>query len=174
MRMKLRLAAALAAFGWAVAVSEAHAQEYVVMGTPHVNLRTGPGTDFVVVGKAQKGDLFQVTGETDGWWEVRMFSGVPRYVSKEVRVYPLRADELLPDHGMSLPESAARCRSIQGSVLLGLDRAQREAEELLPKEVHALLHDELRSVLEDRILLEMFHIYGLQPTLFPELMALAR
>jgi len=27
------------------------------MGTPHVNIRTGPGTEYVVVGKAEKGDI---------------------------------------------------------------------------------------------------------------------
>ena len=147
-------------------------QTFVVMGTPYVNLRTGPGTDHVVVGKAEKGDLFHVTGQTDGWWEIRMFSGDARYVSKAVRVYPLEPSQLVEGHGMTLPESEERCRSMRQSVLMGLDRAQREAQELLPAEVDSWRHDNLRRVLEDRILLEMFHIYGLQPALYEPLMAL--
>jgi hypothetical protein len=71
---------------------------------------------------------------------------------------------------MTLPESEARCRSMRQSVIMGFDRAQLEAEELLPRSVDALRHDNLRRVLEDRILLEMFHIYGLQPALYEPLM----
>jgi hypothetical protein len=54
---------------------------------------------------------------------------------------------------------------------MGVDRAQREADELVPRTVDGPSHDRLRRVLEDRILLEMFHIYGVQPALFEPLMA---
>lgn len=172
MRSRARAAALLAAAGLLAVAGGVGAQEYVVMGTPHVNLRTGPGTDFVVVGKAQKGDVFPVTGETDGWWEIRLFSGEPRYVSKAVRVYPLAAGDVVPEHGLVLPESQTLCNSVFRSVLMGLDRAEREAEELLPRGVDAARHDALRRVLEDRILLEMFHIYGLQAPVFGALMAM--
>lgn len=153
-------------------VAPAQAQTYVVMGTPHVNLRTGPGTEHAVVAKAQKGDIFHVTGQTDGWWEIRMFSGAARFVSKAVRVYPLEPSQLVVGHAMALPESPERCRAMRQSVLMALERAQREAEELLPRVVDVPAHERLRRVLEDRILLETFHIYGLQPALFEPLMAM--
>ena len=38
------------------------------------------GAGFVIVSQAAKGDLFRITGEADGWWEIRMFSEAPRYV----------------------------------------------------------------------------------------------
>ena len=148
----------------------ASAQKYVVMGTPHVNLRTGPGTEYVVVGKAQKGDIFRVSGQTDGWWEIEMFSGDARYVSKDVRVYPLEDDQLVDGHNMRLPESAVRCNSMRQSVLMGVDRATTEANELLPLNVDPARHEKLRRVLEDQILLDMFHNYGLQPAMFDSLM----
>jgi len=147
------------------------AQEYVVMGTPHVNLRTGPGTGFAVIGMAEKGDLFEVAGETNGWWEIRMFSGDTRYVSGAARVYPLTRAEIVPAHRLRLPDSEEQCRSMRRSVQMGLERARREAEELLPPEVDGPRHDALRRVLEDRILLEMFHIFGVQPAVFGQLMA---
>ena len=147
-----------------------HAQEYLVMGTPAVNLRTGPGTDFVIVGKAEKGDLFSVAGQTDEWWEVRMFCEASRYVSKSVRAYPLAASEVVPQHGLALPESLEQRRLMRRSVLAGMARAGREAEELLPLSVDAARHEALREVMEDRILLEMFHVLGLQPAAFDDLM----
>lgn len=173
--MSARHAAPFVALAAALALAPpvlAAEQDYLVMGTPHVNVRTGPGTGYAVVGKAEKGDLFQITGETEGWWEVRMFSGDARFISKEVRVYPLTASQIVPGHAMILPESPALCRSMHRSVLMGLDRAQREAEELLPRDVEPGYHDDLRRVLEDRILLEMFHILGVQPALYGELMAM--
>lgn len=151
-----------------------HAQDYLVMGTPAVNLRTGPGTQFVIVGKAQKGDLFRVAGQTDEWWEVRMFSEPPRYVSKAVRVYPLAASQLVAQHGLALPESTEQRRLMRRSVLAGMERAGREAQELLPRLVDAARHEALREVMEDRILLEIFHILGLQPAAFDDLMAEGR
>jgi len=172
MRVLHLLSAAVAAAALSPPAAQASPQTYVVMGTPYVNLRTGPGTEYVVVGRAEKGDIFHVSGETDGWWEIRMFSGDARYVSKAVRVYPLEPSQLVPAHGMVLPESEARCRSMRQSVIIGLDRAQREAEELLPREVDGPHHDNLRRVLEDRILLEMLHIYGVQPAMYEPLMAM--
>jgi hypothetical protein len=172
MRVSHLLLAALAATALSPPAAKAAPQTYVVMGTPHVNLRTGPGTEHVVVARAEKGDIFHVTGQTGGWWEIRMFSGDARYVSKAVRVYPLEPSQLVEGHGMTLPESAARCNSMRQSVLMGLDRAQREADELLPRTVDAQRHDSFRRVLEDKILLETFHNYGLQPALYEPLMAM--
>lgn len=160
------LVAGLLAVGGAV-----EAQEYVVMGTPHINLRTGPGTEFAIIGMAEKGDLFWVAGETDGWWEIRMFSGDTRWVSKAARVYPLTSAEIVPGHRLRLPESEEECRSMRRSIQMGFERAQREAEELLPAQVDGPRHDVLRHVFEDRILLEMFHIFGMQPAVFDQLMA---
>jgi hypothetical protein len=162
------LLAALFAFALPAA---AMPQDYVVMGTPHVNLRTGPGTEYFVVGKAEKGDIFALAGQTDGWWEIRMFSGDIRYVSKDVRVYPLNKDQIVPGHNMTLPESAVRRRFIHQSVLMGVDRAAAEADELLPRDVDPARHENLRRISEDRILLETFHIYGLQPAMFDALLA---
>ena len=49
--------------GWLAGAETLIAQDYVVMGTPLVNLRTGPSTGAMVIGRAEKGDLFEVIGE---------------------------------------------------------------------------------------------------------------
>jgi hypothetical protein len=150
------------------------AQDYVVMGTPLVNLRTGPSTEAMVVGRAEKGDIFEVVGEEDGWYKIKMFSSKPRYVIQADFVYPLTEDQLVDGHAMFLPSSTARARSIFWDTEEGLDRAAREATEVIPVTLSRDRHTLLKQILEDRVLLEMFHIHGLQPALYGELLAEAR
>jgi hypothetical protein len=149
-------------------------QEFVVMGTPLVNLRTGPSTNAMVIGRAEKGDIFQVVGQTDEWYQILLFSGEPRYVTRSDFVYPLTRDGLVEGHAMTLPASTARCRSIFWDTEKGLDRAAREALEILPATLNRERYNVLKKILEDRILLEMFHIHGIQPALYSELVAEAR
>jgi hypothetical protein len=156
------------------APAPASPQDYVVMGTPLVNLRTGPSTSAMVIGRAQKGDIFRVVGETEGWYEVLLFSGEPRFVVKADFVYPLLQDSLVEGHDMILPTSTARARSIFWDTESGLDRAAREASEVIPVHFNRERHTVLKKIFEDRILLEMFHIHGLQPALYGELVATAR
>ena len=56
----------------------------------------------------------------------------------------------------------------------GLDRAAREASEVIPPTLNLERHRFLKKILEDRILLEMFHIHGIQPALYGDLVAEAR
>ena len=161
---------------WATLPISAHAvpQEYVVMGTPLVNLRTGPSTNAMVIGRAEKGDIFKVVGQTGEWYQVLMFSGEPRYVTRSEFVYPLGADQFVEGHGMALPVSTAQSRSIFWDTEKGLDRAAREALELIPATLNRERYTVLKKVLEDKILLEMFHIHGIQPAMYRELVAEAR
>lgn len=150
------------------------AQDYVVMGTPLVNLRTGPSTGAMVVGKAEKGGIFEVIGEEDGWYKIRMFSPAPRYVVKADFVRPLARDGLVDGHQMVLPTSTARLRSVFWDTEEGLDRAAREPTEVIPVTLNGDRHTYLKQVLEDRVLLEMFHIHGIQPALYRNLVSEAR
>ncbi len=150
------------------------AQEYVVLGTPLVNLRTGPSTNAMVVGRAEKGDIFELLGEENGWYKIRMFSPEPRYVVKADFVYPLTGETLVEGYQMFLPTSTAKARSVFWDTESGLDRAAREATEILPVTMNRERHAYLKHVLEDRVLLEMFHIHGIQPALYQDLVAEAR
>lgn len=160
----------------AILPASAHAapQDYVVMGTPLVNLRTGPSTQAMVIGRAEKGDIFKVVGQTEEWYRIVMFSGEPRYVTKSDFVYPLEESQLVEGHAMHLPVSTARARSIFWDTEEGLDRAAREALEIMPGTLNRERYTVLKRVFEDRILLEMFHIHGIQPALYRDLVAEAR
>jgi hypothetical protein len=103
-----------------------------------------------------------------------MFSGESRFVTRAEFVYPLSEEDLVEGHEMALPNSTSRCRAIFWDTEEGLDRAAREALEIIPATLNRERYTVLKKVLEDRILLEMFHIHGLQPALYPELVSRAR
>ena len=46
--------------------------------------------------------------------------------------------------------------------------------EIIPATLNRERYTVLKKILEDKILLEMFHIHGIQPALYPELVAEAR
>jgi hypothetical protein len=145
-------------------------QDYIVMGTPLVNIRTGPGTEYVIVGRADKGDIFRVVGKSEGWYEIAMFSGDTRFVVAADYVYPLSQESLVPGHGMVLAEFGKDLYPIYLDIRAATERAEQEAAELIPASVDDARHSNFRKVMEDRIILEVLHIHGLQPALYGELM----
>ncbi|MBN2030293.1 SH3 domain-containing protein [bacterium] len=149
----------------------AQSQEYIVMGTPLVNIRTGPSTDHVIVGRAEKGDIFKVIGKNSDWWEIAMFTADHRYVFSAPYVYTLNKAELVSGHSMELPDSEETKRSLYRSLQEAKTRAKREADEVIPPFVDAERNENFRRIMEDRIILEMLHIYGFQPALYNDLIA---
>jgi hypothetical protein len=103
-----------------------------------------------------------------------MFSSEPRYVIKADFVYPLTKDQLVDGHEMQIPLSTAKARSIFWDTEAGRDRAAREASEVIPVTLSRERQTLLKRILEDRILLEMFHIHRVQPALYRDLVSEAR
>jgi len=150
----------------------AECAEYMVTLSRNINIRTGPGTDRVVVGRAWKGDVFELAGETGNWYRIHMFSGEPRYVSKSWAAR-LSEDDLVPGHGMSLPADTGTRRALYRDILRAQARARGEAEEILSASIDAERNGNLEKVLVDRFVLEVFSIYSVQPALYEELMDVA-
>lgn len=144
-------------------------REYVVMISRNINLRTGPGTDRVVIGRAWKGDIFELAGETGNWYKIEMFTGDHRYVSKSWSAR-LREDQIVQGHGMRLPEEEDTRRALCRDIESARARARGEAEELIARSLDAERNANLERVLEDRFVLEVFGIYSIQPGIYPELM----
>ena len=66
--------------------AESKTVKTIVVKTDNVNLRTGPGTKFAKVGKANKGQQFTVAKESGGWYYVNIGQGkfgwiIAQYVS---------------------------------------------------------------------------------------------
>jgi hypothetical protein len=165
MRNKMAIALATAVL---ILSGSAWCQDYIVMGTPHVNIRTGPSTEHVIVGQAEKGDIFNVLDRDRGWYEIEMFSGDPRYVFAADYVYPLKPESLVPGHGMDLSEFRKDLKPIYADILKIKERARREACEVLPPSIDEARNANLRRIMEDCMILEVLHIHGLQPALYGE------
>ena len=155
--------------GMLVAAVGAWSQEYIVMGTPMVNIRTGPSTDHVIVGRAEKGDIFKVIAKDGDWLQIVMFTGDHRYVFAAPYVYDLTREDFVPGHRMELPDSDGTRRSLYRSLQAARERAKKEADEVIPASVDAERNANFRRIMEDRIILEMMHIYGVQPALYNDL-----
>lgn len=141
--------------------------DFVVLGAFDVNLRAGPGTEHVVIGQADKGDLFICTGERDGWYRIEMFSGVDRYVSSRY-AYPLTRAQIVPGHRLRLPDETTG-RALRAAVRVALELAERETAAAIPQ-ADAERRRPHRAVLEDRLLLATFHQYGVQPAIYRALL----
>ena len=152
-----------------VCPTSALARDYVVMLSRNINVRTGPSTNRVVVARAWKGDIFEMVGEDENWFEIVMFSGESRYVSRSWAA-KLTAADLVPGHAMKLPAGEtqwALCRDIRAAKA----RAKGEADEILPKSIDESGNLSLLRILEDRFVLEVFATYSVQPALYGGLMA---
>ncbi len=143
-------------------------REYVVMISRNINLRTGPGTDRFIIGRAWKGDIFEMVDEAGNWYEILMFSGDYRYVSKSWAAR-LTGDDLLPGHSMTPPSDGDRLNSLYLDIVHARERAGREADEIIPPLENENRNKALRNILEDRHILEVMQIYSVQPALYCEI-----
>jgi hypothetical protein len=143
-------------------------KEYVVMISRNINLRTGPGTDRFVIARAWKGDIFELVDEIGNWYEILMFSGDYRYVSKSWAAR-LTEDQLVPGHHMVPPSDGDRLNTLYRDILHARERAGLEADEIIPPLENEARNRVLRNILEDRHLLEVMQMYSVQPALYCEI-----
>lgn len=139
------------------------AQDYIITSKRYVNIRTGPSTQSYVVGRSMKGDIYELIGEEDEWFVIKMFSQKSRYINKccATRLKGPVTDRLV------LPQSDDRLKSIYTSIQALKHRARREATELIPQSVDAELNMNMQHILEDMHILNLFKIYNLNPAVYP-------
>lgn len=148
---------------------KAKGYDYVVACTQQLNIRSGPSLDHMVIARAEKGDLFTFTGENEEWFEVRLFSGAKRYLSKRYAA-GLQTSGILAGHNLRLPATWEKRASLRSSVIVLTRQSRRWAEELLPRAEDGKRHETLYEVLLDQRLLELFHVAGTHSALFDSLM----
>lgn len=58
-------------------------QEYKYVNTETLNIRNGPGKDYAIVGKVNKGDKVKTVSESNSWTEIETESGTKGFVSSK-------------------------------------------------------------------------------------------
>jgi hypothetical protein len=143
--------------------------EYVMMRGDKINIRTGPGLDRAIVAQAAKGDMFEIVGETDDWYEIALFTGDHRFVHKFWAIEVGDPDSL-PDINLRLPQSAGTRRSLFIDIYFAEARAQDQADEIIPPSADRERNRHFRRMLEDQAILTVMDIYDVQPVLYWDLM----
>ena len=149
--------------------TESWCAEYVMMRGDRINVRTGPGMDRAVVAQAAKGDMFEVVGETDDWYEIVLFTGDHRYMHK-FWALEIGDPDSLPGINMDLPRSAGTRRSLFLDIYFAEARAQDQADEIIPPSADRERNRLFRRMLEDQAILTVMNIYEVQPVLYWDLM----
>lgn len=132
------------------------AQKYVTITTNGVNIRTEAG-DGTIIGQARAGDVFEVEGQVGDWYQIDMFSGEWRYVSKKYG----RPTNTMPP----LPASEALRRRAFLALLDAEDRSYAVTDARLGGQTasNTQLYVAVERVFDDRFKLDACHRTGVQP-----------
>jgi hypothetical protein len=145
--------------------TQAWCAEYVMMRGDRINIRTGPGLDRAIVAQAAKGDLFELVGETDQWYEIVLFTGDHRFVHK-FWALEVGDPDSVPEINLHLPRSAGTRRSLYLDIYFAEARAQDQANEVIPPSADRGRNRHFRRMLEDEAILKVMDIYEVQPILY--------
>lgn len=138
------------------------AQNYIVLNTFNVNIRTGPSTETYVVCTAEKGEIFELIREDGDWLEIKMFTPDNRFVHSDM-VYFL--EEFVPEHNMQLPEKQ-KITEIQKAAQWAKKVSYLEAEEIIPESVNKERYQNFRNICLDKNMHHLFKSHGLQTAMF--------
>lgn len=69
--------------GWLVTKPERTVpqNQMVTVLNPDTNLRSGPGTHFAILGRAQAGDKYPIVAKTGDWYQIRLNDGSTAYIA---------------------------------------------------------------------------------------------
>ncbi len=69
--------------GWVARALTGHTPHHIVKSRT-ANIRSGPGTNFHIVGKAERYDLMRTRGARQGWVHVESSNGIKGWIAKRL------------------------------------------------------------------------------------------
>ena len=114
-----------------------------------------------LITKAQKGDIFELIGEKDGWYEISMLCGEYRYIQEA----QAEIIEFIP----SLPEEKI-ARAMWDEFGKAEDKSVIEADKKYPPDKDLYENIDYGRILEDKYKLEIFHKYNVQPASYMKIL----
>ncbi len=160
-------------FGVLLFAPLAQAQDYLIIIAPEgVHIRTGPSIRNFIIGVAHFGEIYNLEGEAEDWYLVRMFSGESRYINKCcARV--LMAEEVNRSHHLEVPRDEEVLEAMYDRTLRSRRRVQLESDEVLPLALDPLRHENFGELMEDRYMLELFQRFDIHPALYTDFLTVA-
>lgn len=137
---------------------DAGRNEYIQVTTDNVNIRTAATTSSEIVGKAQKGDIFEVEGQQGSWYRIHLFSGESRWIHSSLA----RATWFEP----SVPEDVSVRQEVYAGWVSASARAREEADAKYPPGEDLARNLRLNQLLNDRYKLELMQKFGVQPPVY--------
>jgi hypothetical protein len=131
---------------------------YIEITRSTVNVRSEPSTSGSLVAKAKRGDIFELTGEENGWFQIRMFSGKSRFIHKNL------AREAA--YSLQVPQDLELRKKVYEGWFNAERRAKREADRRHPPDRDLEANLEYQQLLNDRYKLEMMQTLGVQAPLY--------
>ena len=135
-----------------IMVFSASAQNrYIEISADNVNIRSLPSERASIVAKSHKGDIFTLVEEQGGWYRIKMFTKVDRYVFKSLANVTVTWEPS--------PMDETTIREVYHETI---DAERRALDEAVQMRVDDILKNiEQDRLLNDRYKLQVFHKYGL-------------
>ncbi len=140
------------------AMSLRAATRYIEITRGVVNIRTNPSTSGQLVVKAKRGDILELIGEENGWYKIRLFSGKPRFVHKNLAKHA--------SYTLQVPLDTELRRSVYQGWFKTEQRAEREANRKYPPDRDLKNNLDYLQLLSDRYKLEMMQRLGVQAPIY--------
>ena len=137
------------------------ADQYVQVTGDNVNIRFSPSTSSQIIASARKGDIFELEGEEQGWYEISMFSGEYRYIHKSL-AKELSYEPIMPGSVSVRQQMYRAFWDLEG-------KAMAEADRRYPPTLDVMKNIEYSRILEDKYKLEIVHQFNTQAPIYTKI-----
>ena len=134
------------------------ADQYIQVTGDNVNIRFSPSTSSQIIASAQKGDIFELEGEEQGWFAISMFSGEYRYIYKSL------AKEI--PYEPKVPGSVSVRQQMYRAFWDLEGKAMADADRRYPPTIDVMKNIDHSRVLEDKYKLEVVHQFNTQAPIY--------
>jgi len=134
------------------------ADQYIQVTGDNVNIRFSPSTSSQIIASAQKGDIFELEGEEQGWFAISMFSGEYRYIHKSL------AKEI--PYEPKVPGSVSVRQQMYRAFWDLEGTAMTDADRRYPPTIDVMKNIEYSRILEDKYKLEVVHQFNTQAPIY--------
>ena len=137
------------------------ANQHLEITANRANIRDAATTSASLVVTARRGDIFELLGEGQSWYQVRLFSGEVRHIHKSL------AKEII--YKQEVPESVSLRRQIFQALNEAEKRVIQEADARYPPATRLRRNLQYQADLRDKYKLEVMHRLNSQTPIYRKL-----